>query len=369
MVFMEKRSNLIKSTIVGSYPKPPYLTENYSGRDILDSSGELFSKLERSNQKFSELVNQAVDETVLDQEDAGMDIITDGEQRRDHYIYSILEHLGGIDVKNKVEKPVYKMIKGKLQQAYTMFVPQVQSSIHYQQSFLVEGFLYTKKKSKKPIKVGLPGPTTVVDAVHNTHYSSQKELALDYAKAIRNEVEALRDAGCTHIQFDDPGLLRDLVRAKEWGIDFLDKCFEGIEGITTTVHVCRSYPNKKFDKLGIIYKSDEAYYPELLQLLQKSKIDQISIEGKQGSLNPEVLKHSGNKTILLGCIDVGSERVESIEEIVEQGNAALQYIESEHLILSTDCGLLQLRQKTAKAKISNLAEAAKILNTPPSNEK
>jgi len=213
--------------------------------------------------------------------------------------------------------------------------------------------------------MGFPGPTTVVDATQNKHYNTRKELAFEYANVVRQEVIALRDAGCNIIQFDDPGLLRDLTRAEEWGIEALDKCFEGIDGITTIVHVCRSYPtnsNKKLEEEGTGYKSDKAYYPELLTLLQKSKIDQISIEGKQGNLDMSVLKHLGDKTVLLGCLDVGIEEVESVDEIVEQAKDALKYIKPEQLILAPDCGLLLIPRDVAKAKITNLALAASVLN-------
>jgi len=354
----------IKSTIVLSYPKPKYIMNKISGRELLDSSGIIFYQIEKKIGKanFRKLVDKAVDETIQDQEEAGIDIITDGEQRRGHYIYYTLRHLTGFNFENMYEKPVKKIIKGKLQEAYKMLVPRVISSIKYNGPFLIDNFKYIYSRTKKDIKIGFPGPSTVVDAVKNEFYKSDKELALNYAKAVKQEVIALRNAGCQIIQFDDPGLLRNPIRTQEWGIELLDKCFEGIEGITTIVHVCRSYPNKKLEKLGIVYKSDESYYPYLLDLLRKSKIDQISIEGKQENLNPAVLKHLGQKIVILGCLDVGSEKVETVEEIVNQGKAALEYIKPEQLILGPDCGLLQISRKAAKAKLSNLAKAAEILN-------
>jgi len=354
----------IKSTVVGSYPKPDYIMGDVSGRDLLDSSGNVFSQLKEKMREtqFKRLVNKAINETIQDQEEAGIDIITDGEQRRDMYIHYILRQLKGFDFENMYKKPVKKIIGDKQQEAYIMDAPGVVAKIEYSGMILVDDFKYLQRKTKKAIKISIPGPTTMVDAVHNQLYGSDEELARDYAKAIREEVIALRDAGCNLIQFDDPGLLRNIERAKEWGVNLLDECFKDIDGITTIVHVCRSYPNKEFEKKGVIYKSDESYYPYLLDLLQDSKIDQISIEGKQGNLNPSILKHLGQKTVILGCIDVGSERIETIEEIVNQGKAALEFIEPEQLILGPDCGLLELSREVAKEKIANLGKAVEILN-------
>jgi len=193
-------------------------------------------------------------------------------------------------------------------------------------------------------------------------YKSDKELAFGYSKAIRKEVSALKKAGCKIIQFDDPGLLRNLTRSEEWGISALDTCFAGID-VTPVVHICRSYPNKKYEKKNIAYKSDQGYYPHLLNLLQKSSIDQISIEAKQDNLDPSILKNLGSKTVILGCIDVGNERVETVNEIIDQAKAALRYITPEQLILGPDCGLLELSRESSKTKLTNLAKASTILNS------
>jgi len=354
----------IISTIVGSYPKPAYIMNNISGRELLDSSGRLFNQIKEKmgEVSFRELENTAVDEAVQDLEETGIDVITDGEQRRDHYIYYILRCLAGFDFANLYQKSIIKTIGNKRQKAYKMLVPKVIAPITHCQPFLVEDFIYAQTKAKRAIKIGVPGPSTVVDAVQNDFYDDECQLAIDYAKAIREEVWLLKNAGCHIIQFDDPGLLRNIERAREWGIALLDMCFEGVEGITTIVHVCRSYPNKRLEKLGIRYKSDESYYPYLLDLLQRSKINQVSIEGKQGSLNPSVLQNLGEKSVILGCVDVGVEKIETVEEIVRQGKAALEYINVNQLILGPDCGLLQISREAAKAKLSNLARAAEYLN-------
>lgn len=313
---------MIKSAIVGSYPKI------------------------------------GLDAAIDDQIESGIDIITDGEQGRDHYIHGILRKLKGFDYDNQIEKTVRKQISGVMRNAYKTSVPTLTGKIrHGKKVFLLDEYIYVSKKTDKNVKVTLPGPTTVVDFCNNNRvYKSTKKLAFDYARAIREEVLWLKNLGCKLIQFDDPGLLRNLKRAEEWGIEALDRCFKGVlkgSDVTTIVHVCRSYPG--------VMKSDQNLYSELLKLLQDSKIDQIGIEAKTGALDLSALENLGDKTINLGCIDVGLQRVESVEEITDRAKEALKYIDPEQLVLTPDCGLLQLDRETAKAKLTNLSKAAKRL--------
>jgi len=353
----------IKTAIVGSYPKPSYLVGSMSGREFLDSNYSFFEKKKKEvgQEELEKLLDQACEESITDQEEAGMDVITDGEERREHYIHYILKKLNGFDYKNIYEKVVKKLIDGQYRKTEKQYVPRVISEITYNNKILIDDFKFLRSKTKKEVKIGFPGPTTVIDAVRDEFYKDDKKLAFAYAKAINKEVKLLAAAGCEIIQSDDPGLLRNLERSKKWGIEALDSCFEGVDHITKIVHVCRSYPNKKLEKLGIIYKADEGYYPYLLDALQTSKIDQVSIEAKQENLNPKVLDHLGDKAVLLGCLDVGEEKVETVEEIIKQAKEALKYIKPEQLILSTDCGLLQISRKSARAKLANLAKAAKEL--------
>ncbi|MAG16326.1 hypothetical protein CMO88_04660 [Candidatus Woesearchaeota archaeon] len=353
----------IKSTIVGTYPKPKYLMNGVNGRELLDSSGRVFLRIEKElGSEFKGLVDRACEGSIRDQEEAGIDIITDGEQRRDHYIHYVLRHLEGFDYDNMHEKPVKKLIAGKLTELYTMLVPRAVSSVTYAGEFLVDDFKFIQSRTTKEIKMCIPGPATVVDAVQNDFYSTDRVLAEAYATAINQEVRALRNAGCKIIQIEDPGLLRDLSRAEEWGIELLDRCFEGVEGLTTIAHVCCSYPNKRLEAEGITYKSDKTYYPDLFDLLQASAIDQVSIEAKQTNLSLEALKQLEGKSVILGCIDVGSETVETVGNIVAQAEDALKYVRPEQLILGPDCGMLLLSEQAAKAKLTNLEKAAETLN-------
>lgn len=173
----------------------------------------------------------------------------------------------------------------------------------------------------------------------------------------------MKEAGCTTIQFDDPALIRDLKRVQRWGMEALERCFEGIDGITTIVHVCRSYPNPELEKSGFYYKSDQGYYPYLLDLVRESKINQVSIEARSGALNARVLEHLGERTVLLGCVDVGREEIESVDDILRQAERALKYVERSQLVLAPDCGLVLLSKDAAKGKLTHLARAAAELGS------
>lgn len=354
----------ITASIVGSYPKPSYLKEGVSERRVARSLGAALEKAAAAAgpRKFHALSDRAVDETVRDQEEAGLDIVTDGEQRRGHFIYYVLRRLEGFDFKHLATLPDRRLIGNRLQTIFRTGIPRAAAPIRRTKKILVSDYRYLAAQARRGVKISLPGPTTVVDAVQNDFYRSAPEFAFAYADAIRKEVRALKGAGCRLFQFDDPGLLRNIIRAREWGVAALDRCFEGVTGIKTIVHVCRSKVNKELQKRGILYKSDEAYYPQLLKLLRESKIDAISIEGKHGGLNPGVLQHLGGKRVLYGCVDSGTERVETVREIVALARKALKFIRPEQLVLAPDCGLGRISQDSAKRKLKHLAQAAAVLN-------
>jgi 5-methyltetrahydropteroyltriglutamate--homocysteine methyltransferase len=204
----------------------------------------------------------------------------------------------------------------------------------------------------------------VVDSVADAHYDGDRErMAFDYAEAIRHEVENLVEAGCGAIQFDDPVLLRYPEQAQQWGLAALQACFAELEDRASFfVHICRGYPDKPLERIGIEYKARAEYYADILGWLSDSTIDVVSIEGAQSNLDLAVLPAIGEKTVMLGVLDVGSDKVESIGSLVQRGREALRHLPREQLILAPDCGMLQLSRETAKQKLINLARAARELD-------
>jgi 5-methyltetrahydropteroyltriglutamate--homocysteine methyltransferase len=353
----------VLTAIVGSYPKPRYVYAQ-SGRSLLDSFGYAFDRRQKElgQAAFAGLLDKAALEAIKDQNRAGIDIMTDGEERRGHYVLHIVNRLDGIDACNR--KPIH-MRAGTAQQD----APRVIGKIKYKQPMVLDEFLFTKKHAKGIAKISVPGPSTVADCVADEHYQGdRKQLAFDYADAIHNEVTALITAGCRIIQFDDPVLLRYPEAAQAWGLQALERCFAGLEDRATfVVHICRGYPNKPLERKGINYKANQDYYRDILTWLSESKLNVVSIEGAASNLDISILSAIGKKTVMLGVVDVGENDVESVESLAARANEALRYLPREQLMLAPDCGMLELTRASARKKLMHLSLAAHEVNEPGSS--
>lgn len=348
----------VLTAIVGSYPKPRYIYRK-NGRSLLDSFGFSFDDLrkELGQAEFARLLDKAALEAIKDQNQAGVDIVTDGEERRGHYVLHIVNQLEGIDALNR--KPI-SMRAGTARQD----APRVIGRIKHAKPIVLDEFLFTKQYAKGIAKIGLPGPSTVADCVADDYYQGDREqLAYDYADAIHHEVAALIEAGCQIIQFDDPVLLRYPAAAQAWGLKALERCFAGLEGRATfVVHICCGYPNKPLERKGISYKANQGYYGDILTWLSESRLDVVSIEGAASKLDASVLSAVGKKTLMLGVLDVGENDVESVDSLVVRAREALRYLPGEQLILAPDCGMLELTRASARKKLANLSLAAREVN-------
>jgi 5-methyltetrahydropteroyltriglutamate--homocysteine methyltransferase len=354
---MESQTKVL-TAIVGSYPKPRYIYRQ-NGRSLLDSFGFSFDRRQKElgQAEFAKLLDRAALQAIKDQNSAGIDIITDGEERRGHYVLHIVNKLGGVDAVNR--KPI-SMRAGTAKQD----APRVVGKIQHKNSMVLDEFLFTKKHAKGIPKIGLPGPSTVADCVADEYsQGDRKRLAFDYADAIHHEVAALIAAGCEIIQFDDPVLLRYPTAAQAWGLQALERCFAGFEGRATfVVHICCGYPNKPLERKGISYKANQGYYGDVLTWLSESKLDVVSIEGAASNVDVSILSAIGKKTVMLGVVDVGENEVESVESLVVRAKEALRYIPKEQLILAPDCGMLELTHASARKKLMNLSMAAREVN-------
>lgn len=348
------------TSIVGSYPKPRYVYPR-NGRSLLDSFGFALDRRrqEVGSVEFSRLLDRAALQALDDQNRAGIDIVTDGEERRGHYVLHVVNRLQGVDARNL---KLISMRAGTTQQN----APRVVGKLSYNGPLLLEEFLFTKQHAEGIAKIGLPGPTTVADCVADEYYAGdRKRLAFDYADAIRHEVAALIEAGCRIVQFDDPVLLRHPDAAQAWGLEALERCFAGLEdGATYVVHICRGYPNKPLERKGIRYKANADYYRDILGWLADSRLDVVSIEGAASNLDVSILAAIGSKTVMLGVLDVGESAVERVESLVDRANQALRFVPREQLILAPDCGMLELTRASAREKLVNLSLAARAVNGP-----
>jgi 5-methyltetrahydropteroyltriglutamate--homocysteine methyltransferase len=352
------QSTGVLTAIVGSYPKPRYVYPR-NGRALLDSFGFAFDRRrdDLGFAEFSRRLDRASLEAIRDQNRAGIDIVTDGEERRGHYVLHIVNRLEGVDAHDL--KPILMRAGTASQNA-----PRVIAKLRYKQPLVVEEFLFTKKHAKGIAKIGLPGPSTVADCVADDYYrGDRRSLAFDYADAIHHEVEALVAAGCQIIQFDDPVLLRHPDAAQAWGVEALERCFAGLaDRATFVVHVCRGYPNKPLERKGVSYKANQDYYRDVLSWLSESRLDVVSIEGAASNLDLSTLSAIGDKSVMLGVIDVGENEVESVEALAARARQALSFLPKEQLILAPDCGMLELSRSSARAKLMNLSRAARAVN-------
>jgi 5-methyltetrahydropteroyltriglutamate--homocysteine methyltransferase len=350
----------VLTAIVGSYPKPRYVFRQ-NGRSLLDSFGFSFDRRQQElgTAEFARLLDKAALSAIEDQNRAGIDIMTDGEERRGHYVLHIVNKLDGIDACNRKR---ISMRGGTTQQD----APRVIGKIKYKGPMVLEEFLFTRKHAKGIAKIGLPGPSTVADCVADEYYQGdRKQLAFDYADAIHHEVAALIAAGCQFIQFDDPVLLRYPEAAQAWGLQALERCFAGLsDRATFVVHICRGYPNKPLERKGIAYKANQDYYRDILTWLSESKLDIVSIEGAASNLDMSILSAIGKKIVMLGVIDVGENEVESVESLVARANKALRFVSKGQLILAPDCGMVELTHGSAREKLMNLSLAARAVNEP-----
>ena len=347
----------VRTAIVGSYPKPRYVYSR-NGRSLLDSFGFAFDRRrqELGSGEFAKLLDKAALSAIDDQNRAGIDIMTDGEERRGHYVLHIVNKLDGVDACNRKR---ISMRGGTTEQD----APRVIGKIKYKGPMVLDEFLFTRKHAKGIAKIGLPGPSTVADCVADEYYDGdRRQLAYDYADAIHHEVAALINAGCEIIQFDDPVLLRYPAAAQAWGLQALERCFAGLEDRATfVVHICRGYPNKPLERKGIAYKANQDYYRDILTWLSESKLDVVSIEGAASRLDVSILSAIGNKTVMLGVIDLGTTSVETPETVAERIRQGLRHVPAEKLVVAPDCGMKYLDRATAFGKLVALTKGAALV--------
>lgn len=339
----------IQTTVIGSYPKYPKLIgKDFDTKWLVVPENNLDSGW-KDRQNLESLQKEAIRWAVREQEEADLDVVTDGEQKRGNYVLYHCQHLDGFDFVNK-EKKVFRdgLVKG--------LVPVVRGQIKAKDHFLVNDFKFLQSLTNKQIKVTIPGPVTIIDSVKDAFYFDERKLALDLAKAIRAEVLALAEAGCTLIQFDEPVFIRDPKKFFSYGLEALQACFEGVKNITKQVHICRGYPKEG------VPKTDVSRYAQIIETLSTIDIDAIAVEDAGEHLDLDIFKKFGSKKVILGVVDIGNPQIETIEDIEERIKEVLEVVPPERLLVAPDCGLLLLKPEIAKAKLSNMVLAVKRVN-------
>ncbi|HUF73769.1 MAG TPA: uroporphyrinogen decarboxylase family protein [Gammaproteobacteria bacterium] len=332
----------IPTTVVGSYPQPGWLID----RDKLGSKVPRIRMPEiwRVAPEFlAEAQDDATRLAIRDMEAAGIDIISDGEIRRESYSNRFATALDGVDIDNP--GTIVNRIGTR------SVVPRIVGPIRRRRPVEVDDVRFLRRETARPIKITLPGPFTMSQQSADEHYHDEEALAMAYAAAVNEEIRDLAAAGADVIQIDEPWLEARAEKARRYGVKVIDRALEGVAA-TTAVHVCFGYAAAVSDKPG-------AY--SFLAELAVSAAHQISIEAAQPRLDPAVLRELGGKTVMLGVIDLGSPEVETPEVVADRIRAALKHIEPSRLVVAPDCGMKYLPRDRAFAKLRALANGAAIV--------
>jgi len=333
---------ILETTVVGSYPQPNWLID----RAKLGSKVPRVRAPEiwRIEEKYLE---EAQDDATLvairDMERAGIDIITDGEMRRESYSNRFATALDGVDIVNPgttINRTGARSV-----------VPRIAGPIRRLRPVEVRDVEFLRKNTSKRIKITLPGPFTMTQQAQDDHYKDEEALAMAFAAAVNEEVKDLKAAGADVIQLDEPWLQARADRAARYGVKAINRALQGIEG-TTVVHLCFGYAAAVKDK-----PSGYSFLPQLVD----SSASQISIEAAQPKLDLAVLKDLGRKSVMVGVIDLGTSAVETPDEVARRIRAALKHVPADRLVLAPDCGMKYLARDVAFAKLKSLTEGAALV--------
>ncbi len=344
------------TTCIGAYPKPDFLKlpdwfNIPDGPDSAEPTKRWEAAVAALGHSADETIRAAYGQVVADQTEVGIDIPTDGEVKRENYIHYHCRHLGGIDFLNLSVRE----LRGG---TYSAELPTITGPIYPRETgFLVEDWKLAQSLTDRPIKITMPGPMTVTDSNANEYYASDRELGADIADALNKEVLALADAGCLHIQVDEPVFARKPEIALEFGVENLERVFHGVpDHVVRTMHMCCGYPDR-LDRLDYP-KADQMAYFQIIDAIDHSSVDVVSIEDAHRPNDLSLLERVQNSKVIIGVVAIALSRIESVEEIAARLNQAMNHIDADRLIAAPDCGLGLLGRSLAKAKLKNMCVAA-----------
>ena len=333
---------LLPTTLVGSYPQPEWLIDRAKLSKMVPRVKMDDLWLVPADQLEAKQ-DEATTLAIADQERAGLDIISDGEQRRESYSNRFATALEGIDLDNpgttinRRGKPIP--------------VPRVTAKIRRRAPVEVSDTQFLRKHTNKPIKMTIPGPFTMGKQAQNDFYKSEEEVAMDYAAAVNEEIKDLFKAGADIVQIDEPWMQQHPQKAREYGLKTLARALDGVKG-TIAVHLCFGYA-------AVVHEKPPGY--SFLAELEKSGAQQISIEAAQPKLDLKVLEDLPSKTIILGVIDLADKTVETPQIVAERIRRALQHVPAQRLVIAPDCGMKYLPREIAFGKMQAMVEGTKIV--------
>lgn len=335
-------NKLLTTSTAGSLPKPSWLAQ----------PEKLWSPWKLEGEELAEGKRDALRLSLADQQQAGIDIVSDGEQTRQHFVTTFIEHLDGVDFEKRETV--------RIRNRYDASVPSVVGAVSRQKPVFVDDAKFLRQQTSQKIKWALPGPMTMIDTLYDAHYKSREKLAWEFAKILNEEARELEAAGVDIIQFDEPAFNVFFDEVNEWGVATLEKAIEGLK-CETAVHICYGYgikANTDWKKtLGDEWRQYEDTFPKLAQ----SSIDLISLECHNSHVPMDLIELIRGKKVMVGAIDVASNTVETPEEVADTLRKALKFVDADKLYPSTNCGMAPLSRAVATGKLNALSAGAEIV--------
>ncbi|MEZ8826023.1 methionine synthase [Vibrio amylolyticus] len=333
---------LLPTSTAGSLPKPSWLAQPET----------LWSPWKLQGEELTDGKHDALRVSLQEQQQAGTDIVSDGEQTRQHFVTTFIEHLSGVDFEKRETV--------KIRDRYDASVPTVVGPVSRQKPVFVEDAKFLRSQTDKPIKWALPGPMTMIDTLYDDHYKSREKLAWEFAKILNEEAKELEAAGVDIIQFDEPAFNVFFDDVNDWGIACLERAIEGLK-CETAVHICYGYGIKANTDWKKTLGTEWRQYEEVFPKLKKSNIDIISLECHNSHVPIELLELIRGKKVMVGAIDVSTNDIETPEDVANTLRKALEYVDADKLYPCTNCGMAPLARPVAAAKLNALSAGAEIV--------
>ena len=334
---------MLESTIAGSLPKPSWLAE----------PEKLWAKWRLEGEELEQAQRDAALVWIKVQEDAGIDIVGNGEQFRTHFVHGFLEHIDGIDWRVKTKM-------GIRDNRYVVDVPTVTEAVRRKGPVHSQEVRFTRAHTERKLKFTLPGPMTICDTIADAHYGSRPDMAMAFADILNGEARELAALGVDVIQFDEPAFNVFMADVKDWGVAALNRAIEGLD-CATAVHICYGYGIKANIDWKKSLGEEWRQYEEIFPALNESRIDQVSLECANSKVPLSLLGLLKDKVLLVGAIDVATLDVETPEQVADTLRAALEYADPERVNPCTNCGLAPLPKSVAEGKIHALGAGAGLL--------
>ncbi len=333
---------MFDTTIAGSLPKPAWLAE----------PNRLWPPWRLSGAALDDGKRDATLLTLKLQEDCGIDIVTDGEQSRQHFVHGFLEFVDGIDFAHKVEI-------GIRADRYKAMVPQVVGELRLKTRVHGREARLARAHTRRKLKFTLPGPMTIVDTIADVHYGDRVKMAMAFAGLLNEEARALAADGVDVIQFDEPAFNVYMAEVKDWGIEALHRAIDGLT-CTTAVHICYGYGIKANIDWKATLGGEWRQYGEIFPALAKSRIGQVSVECRNARVPMNLLRLLDGKDVQVGVIDVATDEVETPDQVAAVIGEAMKYVAKDKIIASTNCGMAPTRWDIAFAKLDALGKGAEL---------